>query len=339
MAREKDNYIELESKQESFEVMKVPEIRVQEERGLQLFSLLLKIRDLKLSKPENLEWRETESPLTKEVTEYFTENPIDSKIIETIDGFNKKGFKKEILSYIALTYQNSERATKLLQIVENDESYSKEEVKEVCQKFLTFLEDFDQIFKESPLVGKFSEEIRQDVGKRKEKIEETKKRFEALIDFFKPSSKTTDVKVLTFAPTNPLYRENYGRNFSGFSGEQIIVSHIDNTFNQEHEFLHGIINPIVKKLSQQLTFEQQEKIFENASIKIKKQCDKDYLCILREEFVVAYSYFENKNQENPENNLREMIIKCYEEYAEFSKNSNEGFEDFILKKFPNKFNF
>ena len=71
----------IENQGNSFEVMKTPEIVVQEERGAQLFSLLLKA--------ENSEWGETETLLAKETTEYFRDNPIDPEILKTIKNFYK----------------------------------------------------------------------------------------------------------------------------------------------------------------------------------------------------------------------------------------------------------
>lgn len=61
-----------ESKTEQYtrpEVLKTPEIVIQEEKGAQLFSLLLKA--------ENPKWGETETPLAKETVEYFKNNPIE----------------------------------------------------------------------------------------------------------------------------------------------------------------------------------------------------------------------------------------------------------------------
>ncbi len=271
---------EPEKKETGFEVMKTPEIVVQEERGAQLFSLLLKA--------ENPEWGETETPLAKETTEYFRDNPIDPEILETIKGFYKEGVDEETLYNIALTYQHPERAEKVLEMAAKYKPHVKNP-QEVYQKVLALLERFDQIFSASPLAEKFSAEIERDRGERLQKMEETRKRIEKLIGFFKPDSKTTDVKKLSFVPTDPLYKKNSGRNFSAFPGEQIIISYIENTLNQDHEFSHGIINPIVEKLSQQLTDEQKEKISQLASEKLKQDYGDGHFSLLCEEFIRTYT--------------------------------------------------
>ncbi|HQG58764.1 MAG TPA: hypothetical protein PLM44_02965, partial [bacterium] len=271
---------EREKKEPTFEVMKTPEIVVQEEKGAQLFSLLLKA--------ENSNWGETETPLSKETVKYFRDNPISPEILKTIKNFHEGGIDEETLYNFALTYQHPERVEKVLEMVEKYKPNVKNP-QEVYQKVLTLLEHFDQTFSTSPLAEKFSAEIERDRNERLQRIEETKKRIEKLIDFFKPDSKTTNVKKISFVPTDPLYKKNSGRAFSVFPGEQIIISHIDNVDNQDHEFCHAIINPIVEKLSQQLTDEQKEKISQLASEKLKQDYGDDHFSLLCEEFIRTYN--------------------------------------------------
>ena len=271
---------EREKKEPTFEVMKTPEIVVQEEKGAQLFSLLLKA--------ENSNWGETETPLSKETVKYFRDNPISPEILKTIKNFHEGGIDEETLYNFALTYQHPERVEKVLEMVEKYKPNVKNP-QEVYQKVLTLLEHFDQTFSTSPLAEKFSAEIERDRNERLQRIEETKKRIEKLIDFFKPDSKTTNVKKINFVPTDPLYKKNSGRAFSVFPGEQIIISHIDNVDNQDHEFCHAIINPIVEKLSQQLTDEQKEKISQLASEKLKQDYGDDHFSLLCEEFIRTYN--------------------------------------------------
>lgn len=269
-----------QEKEAGFEIMKTPEIVVREERGAQLFSLLLKA--------ENPEWGETETPLAKETAEYFRDNPIDREILKTIKGFYEEGIDEETLYNFALAYQRPERAEKVLEMAAKYKPHVKNP-QEVYQKVLALLKRFDQTFSASPLAEKFSAEIERDRNERLERTEEAGKRIETLIDFFRPDSKTTDVSKLSFVPTDPLYKKNSGRNFSAFPGEQIIISHIDNIDNQDHEFLHGIINPIVEKLSQRLTDEQKEKISQLASAKLEQDYGDGHFGLLCEEFVRTYN--------------------------------------------------
>jgi len=271
---------EPERKEADFEVMKTPEIIVQEEQGAQLLSLLLKA--------ENLNWGETETSLAKETVKYFKDNPPDPKILKTIKSFYREGVDEETLYNFVLTYQHPERVEKVLEMVKKYKSHVKNPQK-IYQKVLTVLERFEKTFSKSLLAKKFATEIEQDKNKRLQKIEETKKRIENIIDFFKPDSKTTDIKKLIFVPTDPLYKKSSSRSFSVFPGEQIIISHIDNIYSQDHEFSHSIINPIVEKLSQQLTDQQKRKISQLASGKLKQDYGDRYFSLLCEEFIRTYN--------------------------------------------------
>ena len=291
---------EPEKKEATFEVMGIPEIVIQEEKGAQLFSLLLTA--------ENPEWGETEAPLVKETANYFCNNPLNPEIIKTIKDFYIQGIDEETLYNLALTYQHPERVEKVLEMVAKYKPHVKNP-QEIHQKVITLLESFNQTFSASPLAEKFAAEIEQDRNERLARLAETRKRIENLIDFFKPDSKTTDTRKLIFVPTDPLYRVNSGRNFSAFPGEQIIISHIDNVDNQDHEFSHGIVNPIVEKLSQQLTDEQKEKISRLASGKLKQDYNDGHFSLLCEEFIRTYNDF-LKRGERPQT-YEDFVQKIY----------------------------
>lgn len=269
------------------EVLKTPEIVIQEERGAQLFSILLKA--------ENQEWGETETSLAKETVNYFKNKPINPEILKTIRNFYKEGVDEETLYNLALTYQHPERAEKVFEMAAKYKPHVKN-LQEKHQAFLVILEKFDQDFSASPLVDKFTEALMRDKEERLKRMGETRKRVETIINFFKPDPKTTDVKKLLFVPTDPLYKSNSGRNFSAFPGEQIIISHVDNILNQNHEFSHGIINPIVEKLSERLTDEQKDEISRLASKTLKQDYGDEYFSLLCEEFIRTYTELVSKGE-------------------------------------------
>jgi len=304
---------EPEKKEATFEVMQTPEIVIQEEKGAQLLSLLLKA--------ENPEWGETETPLAKETVDYFNDNPLNPEIKKTIKDFHAQGVDEETLYNLALTYRHPERAEKVFEMASKYKPHVKNP-EEVHQKLLALLESLDQTFSASPLAEKFATEIELDRNERLTRLAETRKRIESLIDFFKPDSKTTDVRKLSFVPTDPLYRTNSGRNFSAFPGEQIIISHIDNIDNQDHEFSHGIVNPIVEKLSQQLTDEQKEKISQLASEKLKQDYGEGYFSLLCEEFIRTYNDVFKKG-EKPQS-YEDFVLKI-------SSISEEQFQKFLAQ--------
>jgi len=321
---------EPEKKENVFEVMKIPEIVIREEKGAQLFSLLLKA--------ENPGWGETETPLAKETADYFRDNPLSQEILKTIRDFHEQGVDEETLYNLALTYQRPERIEKVFELAAKYKPHVKNP-HEVYKKFMAILESFDQTFSVSPLAAKFDTEIRRDKDERSKRLEETRKRIKGLIDFFKPYSKTTNVQRLNFVPTDPLYRVNSGRNFSAFPGEQIIISHIDNVDNQAHEFCHGIINPIVEKLSRQLTYGQKEKISQLASEKLKQDYGAGFYSLLCEELIRTYNNIFKKGEEPQgikKNQLRGLVFELYQEYSNRKDKESENFERFILAKFSDK---
>lgn len=262
----------------TFEILKTPEIAVQEEKGTQLFSILLKA--------ENPKWGETETPLAKETSEYFKDNPLSTDILKTIRELQEQGVDEETLYNAALTYQHPERVAGLFDMAAKYKPHIKNP-REAQQRLMELLESVDHSFLSSPLAGKFAEVIEKDKEERLQRMERTKEWVEDLIAFFKPDSKTTTMRKLSFVPTDPLYRVNSGRAFS-FPGEQIIISHIDNVGNQKHEFLHGIINPIVEKLSQKLTGQQKKEISKLGNTKLKQDYGNDHFSLLCEELIRTY---------------------------------------------------
>ncbi len=300
-----------------FEVMKTPEIVIQEERGAQLFSLLLKA--------ENPDWGETETTPAMETADYFKDNPLSSEVIDTIRDFYEQGVDEETLYNLALTYKHPERAKKVLEMVAKYKPHVKNP-QEVHRKLLEILENFDQVFSDSLLAEKFAIKIEDDRNERLKRLEETRQRIESLIDFFKPDSKTTDVQKISFVPTDPLYRKNSGRAFPAFPGEYIIISHIDNVDNQDHEFLHSIINPIVEKLSQQLTDKQKGEISKLASEKLRQDYGEGYFSLLCEEFIRTYNDVLKKD-------------KSPQTYEDFAKKLNEFSEGGFQKELKQSRNF
>jgi len=317
------------NKKESFEILPVPEIVIQEERGAQLFSLLLKA--------ENEKWGETETELAKEATDYFRKNSLSLNILEMIRGFHDQGVDEETLYNLALTYQHPEKSEKVLELIEKYKPHVNNS-QDVREKVLRILQEFDQIFSKSLLAEKFSLEIERDKKERIERKEETKSRIENLINFFRPDNKTTNIQKVVFAPTDPLYKKNSGRAFSAFPGEHIIMSHIDNIDNQDHEFCHAIINPIVEKLLVKLTIEQKNKISELASGGLKKDYGEEFFSLLCEEFIRTYLDVFRKG-EKPEayedfiQKISNISEEQFREHLNENQNLKDKCEEFEIKNF------
>ncbi len=270
-----------ESKEVRSEVMSTPEIVVQEEKGLQLFSLLQKAR--------NSDWGKKNGSLVEKTTQYFKDNPVDPEILKTLDELYEQGADEESLYNAALTYQHPERG--IDQILEMAAKYKPwlKDPEGAFRKFLSVLEQFDRDFSGSPLAAEFDDHVKQDMSKWREKEASTREVVEEVIAFFRPDPNTTNVDRLIFAPTDPLVEKTSGRSFTGFQGEQVIASHVDNEHNQVHEFCHSIINPVIEKLVLRLTDEQLEKVPQLASETLIEEGYQGPFNLLCEEFVRTYN--------------------------------------------------
>jgi hypothetical protein len=273
---------EPEKKESDFEVLKTPEISIREERGAQLLSFILKAK--------NPEWGDSDTPLSVDVKNYFSETPLSSEVsgfLDEIRALQESGVDEEVLYTLAFTYRRPERNEGAFEVITKHKSYI-ENPRELQQKLFHVLEVFDQSFSSSPLEEKLSVEIERDKKARGEILDETKARIEKLIVFFKPDSRTTEIKKISLMPTDPLYRKDSGAAFV-FGEELVLKTHIDNPDNLEHEFSHSMINPIVEKLTQQLTDEQKEKISQLANKKLKQDYGEGYFSLLCEEFIRTYN--------------------------------------------------
>lgn len=270
------------SKQDGLEVLKTPEIVIQNEEGAHLLSLILEARDPK--------WSNADNPLAKATKEYFEANPLNQEVsgfLDEIRALQKDGVDEEVLYILALTYEHSEREEKAFETIREHKSYIKEP-KELQQKLFKAIETMKQSFSASPLAERFSSETEQDKKARLENLEETKERINRIIDFFKPDSRTTRVSKISLMPTDPLYKVSSGYSFN-FGEEVVLKTHIENPDNLEHEFSHSVINPIVDKLFDQLTPEQKGKISELASKKLKQDYGEGCYSLLCEEFIRTYN--------------------------------------------------
>lgn len=261
------------------EILLLPEVVVQEEHGAQLLSLLKKASD-----PS---WGETDTPLAKETTKYFEEHPIDPTVVEVLRSFEEQGVDEETLYNFALTYQHPERVAHIFKLIAAHKPHVKQP-KETHKILVGLLDTFDAPFAISPLCGVLRMEATHDKAERVRRMEETKEWLKRLIDFFKPDPKTSNIHKLNFVPTDPLYRKNFGRAFYAIPGEMIIISNRENEHNQQHEFLHGLINPIVDKLFRQLTDEQKQRISELASGQLRGDYGEWPYSLLCEELIRTY---------------------------------------------------
>jgi hypothetical protein len=323
----------------NIEVMKVPEISIQEEPGVLLFSLILKAKDPNYGESEN------KSQIVKETNEYFDKNPLDQTTIQILKEMEEDGIDEETLYNLSLTYEHDERVENVFQMMSKYKGHIKIPKKEwpkIRSKFVDVLHSFEKSFSDTSLAQKFRAITEEDKNKRLKNLEQSEEMISELIKFFKPDPKTTPTEKLIFLPTIPVIKKETGRAFR-LGKEQIILSNIENVGNQKHEFLHGIINPIVDKLWKILSEEQKNKITELSSydLKYKQNYGERPRSLLCEELIRTFNNvedFKNKSQEYfdkfESNKLREMLFELYEEYSSLASEQNINFEQFILDKLP-----
>ncbi len=316
--------IKKESLVEKIEIMKTPEIVSEKEDGFLIYTLI--------QKGLNPDFGDSETILSKKISGYFENNPISEDIKNSLNELSNLGINEEQMSNLTLAYRNKERLDKLVKIFGQHYKDIKDPAV-IYNKFFDILDNFSKDFSNTDINKEIKSEIEEDIKKRKDGINEIINIEEKLIAFFRPDIKTTNIKKINFIPTNPVLKSNYGRNFSSFYEEQIIVSNIDNIENQKHELSHGIINPIISKLFNNLSQEEKEKIRELASENLKNNYGENPLYLLKEEFVKTYTeVFTNNLIDNSEggNKLRDIILELYSDYG---KGDNKNFEQFILNNF------
>lgn len=283
------------------EIMNVPEIIIQPEKGTHLLSIILK--------GCNPEWGNYDSESAKLTEQHFSGHPLNADIRKTIEELIEEGVDEESLYNLSLTYQNPERTGYVFDMLEKHKGIEKLKAEELQRKLIEVLGILDKDPSLDGLKKKLAEETQKDIVIRQEQLEESQQRIKGLVDFFRPKSQTTEIKRVNLLPTDFLYHKRSGKSFS--FGEELILmsSPEDSTDGQAHEFLHGIINPIVDKLDKNLSEDHKRKIVELASGKIKQHYgEEDYYSHLCEGFIRTYlNVFEKKEKPQTFKNFRELI--------------------------------
>lgn len=265
------------------ETIKMPEIRVQEEKGLTLLVILLR--------GYNNDFGSHDHDLSRQVDEYFEQNPLNEKSIQflkEIKALESDGIDGETLFNISLTYENESRVEVLFEFIAKHKKYIKNS-EELRNNLLIVIDNLKNNLPKS-LAQDFDKAITEDVKMREQNIEDSKQIIKKLINFFRPQKNTTKIKRLLLLPTNFLMSEKSGVSFN-FGEDLYISSNINNPNNLEHEFLHCVVNPIVDKLDQQLSDEQKQKIsnFANNRLKFEQGYGQGYYSLLCEEFIRTYN--------------------------------------------------
>jgi hypothetical protein len=116
---------------------------------------------------------------------------------------------------------------------------------------------------------------------------EVRNRITNLISYFRPTDDTTASEVIIIPSDKLLSSKDTGRSFH-VGHTTAIMSHTENLDNLEHEFLHGIINPLTEKLRLKIP---EDKVVAMASNKLKhEEMYGDHaLSLLNEELIRTYN--------------------------------------------------
>jgi len=285
------------------EIMKVPEIVVRPERGAHLLSVILKGR--------NPEWGNCNSELAQLANKHFGEHPLSLEISNAIGELAQEGIDEESLYNLSLTYQHPERMEHVFLMLEKYKGIDRETARIAHGKLVEALEGLDKDATFTDLDEKFEEEAEKDVEEKRGQLEEAREKIKSLIDFFQPKRETKEIETVNLMPTDALCHERSGSSFS--FGREIVLrsSPEDSTQGQAHEFLHGIINPVVDKLEKTLTEDQKWRIAELASGKIKQHYGEGkYYSHLCEGFIRTYlNIFEKGEKPKTYEDFQELIAQ------------------------------
>jgi len=304
-------------KTETREVMKLPEIEIKSEKGLFLLSVL--------GKGYNPEWgnQDKRCVLVKEAEQYFKKNPLDAESIEylkSIKAFEQDGLDEESLFYISMMYEHPERSSETLA---RDKLISEGEVEELKSGLFKIFEKLEKNLGSSKLAKDFEKATEKDIKIRQEKLPETRKLLQGVIDFLRPSPETTKAKKAIFVPANFLWRQESGR-FINFGEEFVISESAEVQDDNPHEFMHSIINPITEKLEGKLTEEQMQKIVEMSPemLKIKKAYGENWKSLLNESLIRTHVDYFSKGESPGIESLKRKIdeIKDETDFQERTEN-------------------
>lgn len=188
---------------------------------------------------------------------------------------------------LALTYQHPERRDDAFKILADHKGYI-EDPQIIQENLFLTLKKFEESYKSSPLAEMINEAVEKDGKFCEQNLDKIESAVKESLDFFRPYSETAKIDKISLMPTDPLYKKDSGAAFV-FGNEVVIKNNVENPDNFNHEFLHGIINPIVEKLSARLSKEQKAKIVQMASDNLKNDYGDGYLDLLSEELIRTYN--------------------------------------------------
>ncbi len=216
----------------------------------------------------------------------------NEKIKKMIESMQKEKIDIETLYFLALTYEGEYKDEVFKALAKTKPTLELPKIRD------SFVEGLSLFSNEIPFDLKrvFENETLKNTDAWFDIMPSLQKKFIKINDFFKSSNLISTIKVLAY---NPFLKKEEGRAFF-FENEIIINSSIENEKNIFHEYLHGIINPIVDKIELQLTKEKKEEMLNMANYQLKEDYGYDFKSVFAETLIRTYNdyYIENKEYQD-----------------------------------------
>ncbi len=294
------------------EVMQVPEILIERERGLEMIFVVLQ---------EVLGGWDSFSneQIAQKAREYFSTNPLDDSTGSIFRSLANQD--QEAFFWVAAAYGNSSRGEQVIEAMKKYKSHVRDP-EEFFKEASRALSLFSKNFQGSDFERAISGEVEKDRTAREERKGDLQKRLQEIVEFFKPKEATSHSRKLLYPPVSIFQKESSGQNIV-LPDAWVVVSHVENELNFDHEFLHGIINPIVDKLIERLSSDQERAILELTSGSLKRGYGSHAYSIICEELIRTFSKnFQPKQALFTAGEFSKMIKSMDDEAGEAAFNKN-----------------
>ncbi len=215
----------------------------------------------------------------------------NEKIKQILLALESDRVDEEMLYNLATTYKTEFKEADFQELLKNKEINNLTEVRDL---FLEALELFEA---EVTAAEKdfFAQQTLDKVDQWVEKVPEIENKLWEINDFFKVEEVTPEVLIQAYSP--------FLKKESGMAiikeNEIIIKTSIENEKNIYHEYLHSIINPIVQKVSEDLSEKEKEEMLMSANYKLQQDYE-DFNSVLAETLIRTYNDYYTLKQTYPD---------------------------------------
>lgn len=243
-------------------------------------------------------------------------------LLELTHGENDKDEDEEVLNWLAMTFNHPEREEDVFSRIKEHKSHIKD-AKLIQEKIFEILSKYN-IQKSSIAGDKESESITSEYSER----------IKNLIEYFKPIDLQSKVHRVIKVDADKIVKEESGYCIK-IDKDAYIFSPSDNKDNFDHEFMHTFINPIVDKLSEQLTNFEKQKLKEIVHPDLKKDYGDHFESLMCESIIRVYNDFFKRDAEKYVGGFKDFELgnKIYYLFQQYTKQELEkavDFETFLL---------